>query len=214
MSIGEWPIPGGAQEFVADVTEHRVIAIVRERDAETALRRGRVLMAAGAGVLEVSLTTPGAWEVVERLLALAAGSSVRVGVGTVATSEQVGRAAQIGAAFVLAPTLVEDVVAAATRWGIPSVPGCATPAEMQHAMVLGAALVKVFPASLWSPRALRDLLQALPGLRCVPTGGVSLESAHDWFEAGAVGVGLGSALTRLPDAEIQSRLSALRSPGQ
>jgi 2-dehydro-3-deoxyphosphogluconate aldolase/(4S)-4-hydroxy-2-oxoglutarate aldolase len=75
----------------------------------------------------------------------------------------------------------------------------------RRATTLGADLVKVFPASLWSPRVLADVLAALPQLRCVPTGGVTPEDATSWIGAGAVAVGIGSALTKHDDAPARVR---------
>jgi 2-dehydro-3-deoxyphosphogluconate aldolase/(4S)-4-hydroxy-2-oxoglutarate aldolase len=206
MSAGEPAV----EPLAAVIAAERVIAIVRAPDATTGHRAATKLLAAGARVLEVSLTTPDAWAVVGRLISDNHHPSVRIGVGTVTSDEQVRRAAGIGAAFVLTPALVESVVESAAGLGIPSIPGCATPAEMLRAESLGALMVKVFPANLWSPGVLRDALHALPNLRCVPTGGISLTDAEAWLHAGAVAVGLGSSLSSAPTVAVAARLASLR----
>ncbi len=171
----------------------RVMAIVRAGDAEQAYTAATRLVGAGLRVVEVSLGTPQALDAVERLVRRHDGVAA-IGVGTVLDAADVDRAAGIGASFIVAPTLNPAVVTAAAAHGLASFPGCATPSEMWQAAGLGATGVKIFPASLWTPRALADLLHALPGLRCVPTGGVRLDDIPAWLAAGALAVGLGSAL--------------------
>jgi len=118
-----------------------------------------------------------------------------------------------GARLLVTPTLEPEVISTAQRYGAATVIGTATPTEMLRAQSLGADLVKIFPASQWTPKTLADVLQALPQLRCVPTGGVTLDNAPDWIAAGAVAVGIGSALTRGDDpaARVSTLLAALRN---
>jgi 2-dehydro-3-deoxyphosphogluconate aldolase/(4S)-4-hydroxy-2-oxoglutarate aldolase len=89
------------------------------------------------------------------------------------------------------------------------VPAAATPTEACAALAGGADLLKLFPASLWSPSAVGDVLAALPHLPLVPTGGVTAEQAPQWIRAGAVAVGIGSALTRGSQSAIRQRMEAL-----
>ena len=171
----------------------RVMAIVRAGDAGQAYTAATRLIDSGLRAVEVSLSTPQALDAVERLVRRHDGAAA-IGVGTVLDAADVARAAGIGASFIVAPTLNPAVVRAAAAHGLASFPGCATPSEMWHAAGLGATGVKIFPASLWTPQALADLLHALPALRCVPTGGVRLDDIPAWLAAGALAVGLGSAL--------------------
>jgi 2-dehydro-3-deoxyphosphogluconate aldolase/(4S)-4-hydroxy-2-oxoglutarate aldolase len=153
---------------------HRVVAVVRQRDADSALAQARTLLDAGLRIIEISLTTPGAWEAIEQLPTLCAGyDDVTTGVGTVHTSDAVDRAADLGAVFVISPTLSRPVIAAARERGIATIPGCITPTEMWQATQWGADAVKIFPASLWTPASLAGMLEALPSLRCVPTGAIA-----------------------------------------
>jgi 2-dehydro-3-deoxyphosphogluconate aldolase/(4S)-4-hydroxy-2-oxoglutarate aldolase len=94
------------------------------------------------------------------------------------------------------------VIELAAAADIAVVPGAATPTEMLTAHRAGADFVKIFPASVWTPRAVKDLLAALPQLRLVPTGGVALDTARDWISAGAAAVGMGSALSAENLAEL------------
>jgi 2-dehydro-3-deoxyphosphogluconate aldolase / (4S)-4-hydroxy-2-oxoglutarate aldolase len=178
---------------------HRVVAVVRQRNAASALAQARTLLDAGLRIIEISLTTPGAWEAIERLVTLCADrDDVTPGVGTVHTPDEVHRAADLGARFVISPTLSRPVLDAAQERGIATVPGCLTPTEMWQATQWGADAVKIFPASLWTPADLAGMLEALPSLRCVPTGAIGPGEVLQWLAAGALAVGMGSSLTTLP----------------
>jgi 2-dehydro-3-deoxyphosphogluconate aldolase/(4S)-4-hydroxy-2-oxoglutarate aldolase len=181
----------------------RIVGIVRETDTETALTVARRLVELGLQAVEVSATTPGAVEAVAQLATeFRDRHDLLLGLGTVLDPEQVSQAARAGASFVIAPTYDPAVVRAAVDQGLAAIPGCATPSEMQDAHRTGAAAVKIFPAVTWSPKALRAMLEALPHLRCVPTGGIGFDDVRGWLGAGAFAVGLGSSLSRaarLPD---------------
>jgi 2-dehydro-3-deoxyphosphogluconate aldolase/(4S)-4-hydroxy-2-oxoglutarate aldolase len=153
------------------------------------------------------MQTPRALEIVDGLVRQFGGTA-HVGVGTVLDAATTAEAARIGARFVVAPNLNAKVVQAAAGHGLASFPGCATPSEMQRAVELGATAVKLFPASLWTPRAMTDVLHAMPHLGCVPTGGVGLDDIAPWLRAGAIAVGLGSCLEDGADAAMARVRSA------
>ncbi|MEP6851973.1 MAG: bifunctional 4-hydroxy-2-oxoglutarate aldolase/2-dehydro-3-deoxy-phosphogluconate aldolase [bacterium] len=196
------------------VTAQRLIAIVRAGSAGDALEIGSRLLAAGVRAVEVSLVTPDALDVIRALVGLAP-SGAYIGVGTALTAHDVQRADAAGARFVVSPGLSADVVRATREQNLISVPGAATVTEALTARDLGAHLVKIFPASTWSPGAVRDVLASLPGLPLVPTGGISLDSAPEWIAAGASAVGLGGALTKAaagPDDMLAGLLRRLAAP--
>ncbi|WP_433304214.1 bifunctional 4-hydroxy-2-oxoglutarate aldolase/2-dehydro-3-deoxy-phosphogluconate aldolase [Actinoplanes sp. CA-030573] len=196
----------------AALAAHRVVAIVRATDASEARQSARRLLRLGARLLEVSLTTPQAMQVLAELIGdTAARNDVVLGAGTVLDVASVHRAAEIGAKFVLSPVFDPRVVAAARAAGLAAIPGCATATEMVQAMHAGATAVKIYPASAWRPAVLRDLLSALPDLPCVPTGGVTLTSAPDWLAAGARAVGLGGDLSRSEPDVVRRTLAELQS---
>ncbi|MCP2329290.1 2-dehydro-3-deoxyphosphogluconate aldolase/(4S)-4-hydroxy-2-oxoglutarate aldolase [Hamadaea flava] len=168
----------------------RVIAIIRLPSAEGAVRVGEILAGAGLSAVEITLTTPGALSAISELRAAVAGSCL-VGAGSVRTPEQAMSAREAGAEFLVTPT-VRPAVLAATE--LPVVCGALTPTEIETAADCGAALVKVFPASAFGPGYLRELLAPMPELRLAPTGGVTPESVAEYAAAGAVAVGVGSAL--------------------
>ena len=192
------------------VAQERFVAIVRRGSREEAASDVQALLAAGVRVLEVSLTTPGALAVVEEAAATA-GPDVVLGVGTVLEPADVRLAHLAGARLVVTPVLDPEVVLRARRLGLATIVGCGSASEMLSALSCGADAVKLFPASTWTPAGLAALLQALPQLPVVPTGGVSLDAAAGWVAAGAVAVGLGSALAAGDAAEAGARVGQLRA---
>ena len=177
------------------ITDTGVIGIVRADSSERAVKLTRQIWDAGIAVVEVALTTPRGLEAITELTIDVPDGAI-LGAGTVLDTETARLAVLAGAQLLVTPTVVRGVIEVAQRYDVATVIGTATPTEMLHAQTLGADLIKVFPASQWTPRNLSDVLQALPQLRCVPTGGVSPDDAAEWIRAGAVAVGLGSALTR------------------
>ena len=200
-----------AAEVKAAIISGGVIGIVRTTDAERAVTLARQVWQAGVDVVEVALTTPGGLTAIERLAAERSGAQV-IGAGTVLDAATARAAVLAGARVLVTPVLVEDVIDVGQRHGVATVIGCSTPTELLRATALGADLVKVFPAGLWSPQVLSDLLQALPQLQCVPTGGIAPDDAAAWIEAGAVAVGIGSGLTKgdQPAARVRTLLAAIR----
>lgn len=194
------------------ITESGVVGIVRTDSPERAVDLARQIWDAGVTAVEIALTTPGGLDAIAELNTDVPEGCV-LGAGTVLDAAGARLAVQAGAQLLVTPTLVEPVIETARRYGAATVIGTATPTEMLHAQTVGADLVKVFPASQWTPRTLADVLQALPQLRCVPTGGVGPADAADWIRAGAVAVGIGSALTKGDDpaTQVAALLESVRS---
>lgn len=186
-----------AQQTLEEIRSSGVIGIVRASSRWIALEQATRVIEAGLPVVEVSLTTPGGLEVIEELAHGDHGAVV--GAGTVLDADTARSVISAGGQVIVCPTFNPDVVRVAVRHDVAVVPGCLTPTEMDTAMRLGATAVKIFPAHTWSPAALAGLLQAMPHLPCVPTGGVGPDNAADWISAGAVALGVGSALTAVRD---------------
>jgi 2-dehydro-3-deoxyphosphogluconate aldolase/(4S)-4-hydroxy-2-oxoglutarate aldolase len=171
----------------------RVVAILRAENAERAEDVVAVLLENGICSVEVTLTTRGALRVVERLASTVADGT-DLGMGTVLTADEVDRAVDAGARFVVSPSVVPEVIEAACRHGIASYPGALTPTEIHTAWSAGASAVKLFPAGALGPGYLKAVRAPLPDVPLVPTGGVDIEAVGTWLNAGAVAVGLGSPL--------------------
>lgn len=167
-----------------------VLAVIRAADADGAVRAGRALAAGGVRALEVAFTTPDACEAITEL---AHDADLLVGAGTVLTGAQATAAIEAGARFLVSPGLVESALEAGEEAGVLAIPGALSPTEV-IAAAQRAPVVKLFPASLGGPDYLRALLAPLPGLRIIPTGGVSADTVGQWRTAGAFALGAGSDL--------------------
>lgn len=176
----------------------RVMAILRSADATGLPAVARALVAGGITCLEITLTTSGALD------ALAAvrdglGPEVAVGAGTVITTGDARDALAAGAEFLVAPAVDTEVIRGSADRGIPFYPGAWTPTEVSSAWRAGAAAVKLFPASTGGPAHLRQLRAPLPDVPLVAVGGVGVDQARAYLDAGALAVGIGSPLLRGAD---------------
>lgn len=190
------------------ITATGVIGIVRSASGEQALHAARTLLDAGLDVVEISLVTPEALAVIASLVQ--DYPDALVGAGTVLTGAGAQDCIRAGARLLVSPIVDEQVIATAADAGVLSVPGANTPTECVSAVRLGSPLVKLFPASTWSPASVADLLSSLPALRLVPTGGVRIADAASWYAAGATALGIGSALTSGTPDESRARVRELR----
>ncbi|MCJ1713616.1 bifunctional 4-hydroxy-2-oxoglutarate aldolase/2-dehydro-3-deoxy-phosphogluconate aldolase [Curtobacterium sp. VKM Ac-2922] len=185
------------------------IAILRGGNGEHVDDVVRTLVEAGVRAIEITTNTPGWREgiasAVERH-----GSAATVGVGTVLDPRQLDEATALGASFAVSPHTDAAIGERAHERGLGWYPGAATPTEIVRAWQLGARAVKVFPAAqLGGPAFLRQVLAPLDFVDVIPTGGIGIDDACDYLDAGAVAVGLGSPL--VGDALTSGDLDALRT---
>ncbi|MGN9842219.1 bifunctional 4-hydroxy-2-oxoglutarate aldolase/2-dehydro-3-deoxy-phosphogluconate aldolase [Nonomuraea sp. H19] len=173
----------------------RVMAILRSPDAAGLPAVARALAAGGITCLEITLTTSGALDALA-VVRDELGPEVAVGAGTVVTTVQARDALAAGAEFLVAPVVDTDVVRTAAEGGIPCYPGAWTPTEVSAGRRAGAAAVKLFPAVTGGPAYLRQLLAPLPDVPLIAVGGVGIDQARDYTDAGAHAVGIGSPLLR------------------
>ena len=179
-----------------------VVAIMRAKSADQLLQAAEAVYAGGIRVIEVTLTTPGALGVIEEAVSRF-GQDVLFGAGTVLDAESARAAILAGAGFIVSPGFDAATVALCRRYSIPVIPGAFTPTEIISAWQAGAAMVKIFPASLGGPGLIKALKAPLPQIEMLPTGGVDADNAAEFIRAGAVAVAAGSSL-------IDSRLLATR----
>jgi len=178
---------------VARIERERVVAVIRLDDPDKLRSVIEALAEGGVRVIEVTMTVPRAIE----LIAQVAGSAhddVMIGAGPVLDAATARQAIDAGARFVVSPVFRREVLAACHERGVPAMPGCFTPTEILDAWDAGADIVKVFPSTALGPTFIKDVRAPLPQVKLMPTGGVSIDNAADWLRAGAVAVGIGSAL--------------------
>jgi len=169
-----------------------VIAVIRTDDPEIAATLARGFNSTSVDAIEITMTVPNALEVIEKLIQ---EGVTRLGGGTVRTIEQVQRLRSMGAAFGVAPNLDEAILKEAVRLGLPFTPGTLTPSEMVRAQQLGATSLKVFPISaVGGIEFVHSVLEPLPDLALVVSGGVQPAEVRSYIDAGCVGVCMGGAL--------------------
>ena len=190
------------------IRETGVIAIMRAQSSEQLIAAADAIKAGGVQVIEVTMTTPGALDVIAKASARY-GQDVLFGAGSVLDAETARAAILAGAGFVVAPTLNLSVVELCNRYSTPVVPGCYTPTEMLTAWEAGADMVKLFPASVGGPALVKAILAPLPQLEIVPVGGVNLDTAVEFIAKGAAALGVGSSLVnqKLLDAGDMAELT-------
>ena len=181
----------------ADVTARiealGVVAVIRLKDPARLRAVVDAMTEGGVRALEVTMTVPRAVELI-RELAPALPDGFLLGAGTVTDAATARAVIDAGASFVVGPVFRPDVIAACHERDVPVMPGCFTPTEILAAHECGADIVKLFPATALGPQFIRDVRAPLPQVKLMPTGGVSLDNAGEWIRAGAVAVGIGSAL--------------------
>jgi 2-dehydro-3-deoxyphosphogluconate aldolase/(4S)-4-hydroxy-2-oxoglutarate aldolase len=175
------------------IRETGVVAIMRTQSSDQLLRAADAIREGGVQAIEVTMTTPGALQVIEQA-ASKYDQDVMFGAGTVLDAESARAAILAGAQFVVAPTLNRDLIALCRRYSIPSMPGAYTPTEALTAWECGADMVKIFPSSVGGPAFIKALKAPLPQVELVPVGGVGLDNTADFIRAGAAAVGVGSSL--------------------
>jgi 2-dehydro-3-deoxyphosphogluconate aldolase / (4S)-4-hydroxy-2-oxoglutarate aldolase len=180
-------------QVVQAIEADRVVAVIRMKEPEKLRAVVDALAEGGVRALEVTMTVPRAIDIIAQL-APALPEGFLLGAGTVLDPETARLAILAGAQFVVGPVFRPEVVAMCHRYDVAAMPGCFTPTEILSAWEAGADIVKVFPATALGPGFFKDVRGPLPQVKLMPTGGVTLDNAGDWIKAGAVAVGVGTAL--------------------
>jgi 2-dehydro-3-deoxyphosphogluconate aldolase/(4S)-4-hydroxy-2-oxoglutarate aldolase len=196
----------------------RVVPVLRFGSAATTIRAVDCLREAGFGTFEITLTTPGAVDLIAELHARI-GATATVGAGTVTDLDAARRCVDAGAQFLVSPCVLPGLAALAHEAGRAALIGGFTPGEILAAHREGADVVKVFPASTGGPEHLRAIHAVFPEVRLCPTGGVSLQNLEAYFAAGAALVGVGNnivdqrALTAGDRARVIAHARRFLEPG-
>ncbi|WP_138466158.1 2-dehydro-3-deoxy-6-phosphogalactonate aldolase [Poseidonocella sp. HB161398] len=186
--------------FDAAMAALPLVAILRGLTPQDCLPVCRALEATGFRLMEIPLNSPEPFDSIAQVRA-AMPAEVLVGAGTVTSVEAVAQLAQTGAELAVMPHADTKVIRAAKAAGLLCVPGVATPTEAFAALEAGADALKIFPAELVGPAAIRAMRAVLPkGTRLLPVGGISPATMAPFLEAGVAGFGLGSALYRPGDS--------------
>jgi 2-dehydro-3-deoxyphosphogluconate aldolase/(4S)-4-hydroxy-2-oxoglutarate aldolase len=172
----------------------KIVPVVRASSPEQALGAADAVRAGGIPIVEVTMTVPGAIEVIAGLSRLM-GSDVLIGAGTVLDASTAQKCLDAGAQFLVSPGFDPETVALAHRLNVLIMPGALTPTEVITAWKAGADFVKIFPCgNVGGPAYIKSLKAALPQIPMIPTGGVNLETAAAFLRAGASALGIGGEL--------------------
>ena len=181
-------------KVMASLRESGVVAVIRTENPGDLVSVSRALHKGGVKFVEITMTVPGALEVVREATARLADTDVHIGVGTVLDAETARAAILAGAHFVVAPVFDADTVRLCNSYGIVVMPGALTPTEVLQAWKGGADVVKIFPGDLGGPDYIKTLKEPLPQVELLPTKGINFETAAAFIKAGAIALGAGTAL--------------------
>jgi 2-dehydro-3-deoxyphosphogluconate aldolase / (4S)-4-hydroxy-2-oxoglutarate aldolase len=181
------------ERIAATIEAAGIIAVIRTTDAQRVHDTIDALVDGGVRILEVTMTVPGAVDLIRNLSA-SLPRDLLVGAGTVLDAETATRVIDAGASFVVSPVFKRELLERSHQRDVVAMPGCFSPTEILTAWEAGADFVKVFPATALGPTFFKDVKAPLPLVKLIPTGGVTLDNAGDWIRAGASAVGVGTAL--------------------
>lgn len=170
-----------------------IVGIVRNLTMEEVLAVLPVFREAGLTTVEITMNTPDAANIIRQALTQE-GRGLNIGAGTVCNKDDLEMALDSGSQFIVTPIISKKVIKSCVKKGVPIFPGAYTPTEIYKAWTLGAAMVKIYPATALGPQYIKDLKAPMSQLKLLPTGGVGLENMADFLLAGADGLGIGGQL--------------------
>ena len=182
-------------EVIKKLGEEKLVAVIRAESKEQGFKIIDAVRAGGIKFLEITLTVPGAIDIIKELVDKYKGEEVYIGAGTVLDPETARLAILAGATYVVSPYFSEEVVKLCNRYRVPCLPGVQTIKEIVSALECGVDVVKVFPGDAYHPGIIKSFKGPIPQGNYMPTGGVSLSNIGEWLSAGAYAVGTGSSLT-------------------
>jgi len=183
-------------KIVQAIVDSGVVAVVRAESKDQGLKIIEAVKKGGIKAIEITLTVPGAVDIIKELVELYKDEDVIIGAGTVLDSESARACILAGAKYIVSPCFDADLVRLCNRYAVPVMTGVMTPKEVICAMEAGVDVCKVFPGDAFGPSIIKAFKGPLPQGNYMPTGGVSLENVGEWIKNGAVAVGVGSVLTK------------------
>jgi len=182
------------QAVLAALRESGVVAVIRTENPGDLVAVARALARGGVRFIEITMTVPGALEIIRDAVAQLKDERVFIGAGTVLDATTARAAILAGASFVVGPGFDAETVKLCNTYGVVVMPGAWTPHEILSAWKGGADVVKVFPADIGGPDYIKTVKEPLPQIELLPTKGVDTKTAGAFLKAGAIAVGAGSAL--------------------
>jgi 2-dehydro-3-deoxyphosphogluconate aldolase / (4S)-4-hydroxy-2-oxoglutarate aldolase len=183
-------------ETITKMMESGVVAVIRAESMEQGFKIIEAVKKGGIKALEITMTVPGAVDIIKELTKAYKDEDVIIGAGTVLDPETARFCILAGAKYIVSPSLNIETIKLCNRYRVPVMPGIMTVKEAVEALEYGVEIIKVFPGNAFGPAIISSFKGPLPQANFMPTGGVSIDNVKDWIKAGAVAVGTGSELTR------------------
>lgn len=178
---------------IEKIGKDKIIAIIRNDSQQKALKAALACIEGGIKIIEITLNTTGAFEVLSEINKTY--PHVLLGCGTALDVEMTDRAIQTGVRFVISPHTDKNIIDFCHQNNVVACPGTSTPTEMMVAHSYGADIIKVFPiTNLGGPSYIKNIRGPLPHLKLMPTGGVDINNIQQFINAGVYAVGLSNAL--------------------
>lgn len=201
-------------ETMKAIQQEQHIAVMRTDDTESFLDIAHTIIDKGLNVIEVTLTTPNGIDIIGEL---SKREDALIGAGTVLDSVSARNAILNGAKFIVSPSFDKETAKMANLYDVPYIPGCMTVKEMVESLRYGCKVLKLFPATQFSPKSIKDFKGPLPQIEIVPTGGIGKDNHQAWLDAGSFAVGIGSEITKIYQqkgkAGLKDYVAELKSEG-
>jgi 2-dehydro-3-deoxyphosphogluconate aldolase/(4S)-4-hydroxy-2-oxoglutarate aldolase len=181
------------QIWLSQLQKHRAIAVIRASKIEVGQQMAMAVASGGMQLIEITWNSSRAGELITQLRSELPACTI--GTGTLFNVQQLQEAIASGAQFLFTPHVDPAMIQAAQEEGVPIIPGAMTPTEIVTAWSQGASCVKVFPVqAVGGADYIKSLQGPLGQIPLIPTGGVTLENAKEFLQAGAIAVGLSGEL--------------------
>jgi 2-dehydro-3-deoxyphosphogluconate aldolase / (4S)-4-hydroxy-2-oxoglutarate aldolase len=175
------------------IKNNKIVAVIRKANKENIVPILEALAKGGVKAVEITAETPNVASVIETAVKQVK-RDICIGAGTVLDPETARSVMMAGAEFIVSPTLNIETLTLTNRYGVLNIPGVLSPTEIVTAYEHGAKMVKVFPADVFGPNYIKNILGPLPHVEAMVTGGITLDNMNDYLSKGSVAVGIGSNL--------------------
>jgi 2-dehydro-3-deoxyphosphogluconate aldolase/(4S)-4-hydroxy-2-oxoglutarate aldolase len=182
------------KEILSALRASGIVAVLRTENPRDLVAVSRALRDGGVLFVEITLTIPGAIDIIRDAVRQLKDENLFIGAGTVLDAAMAQQALDAGAHFIVGPGYDPETVQLCNRRGVLVMPGAFTPGEILNAWKGGADVVKIFPADLGGPGYIKAIKEPLPQIPLMPTKGGDLTTVGAYLKAGAIAIGVGGAL--------------------
>jgi 2-dehydro-3-deoxyphosphogluconate aldolase/(4S)-4-hydroxy-2-oxoglutarate aldolase len=183
-------------ENLNKIEQTGIVLIIRSESEQEALKVAEAAIEGGIQALEITMSVPNALDVIQTLAKKYADAGILIGAGTILDGETARAAILAGAELLVSPHLNHEIIKVANRYQAITISGAFTPKEIVETLEAGADFVKLFPAEGLGPQYVKSIQSPLPQAPIIPTGGVTPQNVSEWIDAGCVGVGVGSYISK------------------